>query len=219
MLYLGTSPCDDAVRVMLDDHRIGLMCQPGSNAPRAGWVWAADNGCFNARWDHDRWADWLARPHPRAGCLFAVVPDVVADHEATLERFGKHVETVRSLRYPIAFVGQDGATEAGVPWDEFDCLFIGGSTDWKLGEAARRLAVIGRDRGKWVHVGRVNSRRRFATWAPYADSCDGTFLAFGPQRNAPRLNRWIESTRAQPALNLIPASSPSLPTQEQPPCR
>lgn len=180
------------------------MCQPGSNRPRAGWVWAADNGCFASTWEHDRWAAWLARDHPRAGCLFATVPDVVGDHDATLERFAKHVDMVRDLRYPVAFVGQDGASVHGVPWDEFDCLFIGGSTDWKLSEVARHLGVVARDRGKWVHVGRVNSRRRFATWTPYADSCDGTFLAFGPNKNAPRLSGWIDATRAQPALTLTP---------------
>lgn len=203
-MYLGTSPCDDAVRPMLDEHRIGLMCQPGSHAPRAGWMWAADNGCFAAKWDHGRWRAWLARPHPRAGCLFAVVPDVVGDHTATLERFAVHADEVRHLRYPVAFVGQDGATPPGVPWDDFDCLFVGGSTGWKLGEDARLLAVVARDRGKWVHVGRVNSRRRFATWAPYADSADGTFLAFGPKKNAVRLAGWIESTSTQPSLVLTP---------------
>jgi hypothetical protein len=202
VLYLGTSPNDDAVRPLLDSHRIGLMSQPGSNPPRPGWVWAADNGCFNARWDHDQWARWLARDMPRSGCLFATVPDVVADHAATLDRFNIHARTVADARYPIAFVGQDGASIAGIPWSDIDCLFIGGSTDWKLSERAFALAGAARDRGKWVHVGRVNSNRRFAAWAPHADSCDGTFLAFGPTKNAPRLERWIADAWTQPALTL-----------------
>lgn len=207
VLYLGTSPCEPTVRLMLDEHRIGLMCQPASNAPRAGWLWAADNGCFAKRWDHGKWAAWLERDMPRAGCLFAVVPDIVADHEATVERFGKHVETVRALRYPVAFCGQDGATSSGVPWDEFDCLFIGGSTERKLGETARALALEGRERGKWVHVGRVNSNCRFSSWASFADSADGTYLAYGPKTNAPKLQRWIDATRRQPSLDLPPAGS------------
>lgn len=201
MLYLGTSPCDTNVRALLDSHRIGLMCQPGSNRPRPGWVWAADNGCFAPKWDRDRWLAWIARDDlPRSGCLFATVPDVVADHAATLARFRVYRDVVAGARWPVAFVGQDGADVHGVPWADLDCLFIGGSTAWKLSEVAFGLAREARERGKWVHVGRVNSRSRFAAWAPYADTADGTFLAFGPTVNAARLEQWIDGVHATPTL-------------------
>jgi len=202
VLYLGTSPADPSVADALDRLKIGLMCQPGSNRPKPGWVWAADNGCFNARWEPGRWERWLNLPHPRAGCLFATVPDVVADHNATLHRWGVYAPLVAAARYPLAFVGQDGATTATVPWDELDCLFIGGSTEWKLSETAFGLAAEATRRGKWVHVGRVNSGSRFAAWAPHADSADGTFLAFGPSTNMTRLHGWIDTTDATPALLL-----------------
>lgn len=97
------------------------MCQPGSNHPRVGWLWAAD---------------------------------------------------------------------------------IGGTTEWKLSEHARGLAAEGRDRGLWIHVGRVNSGRRFSSWAPAADSCDGTFLAFGPAANVPRLLEWLDDYEHSPQLDL-----------------
>lgn len=190
MLYLGTSPCDPAVAAMLDRHTIGLMCQPASNPPRAGWLWAADNGCFSAKWDEAAWRTWLNRDMPRSGCLFAVVPDVVADHAATVDRFVEHVPTVIKARYPVAFVAQDGATVDGIPWNYIDCLFIGGSTEWKMSAAAFAVAVEARRRGLWVHVGRVNSWRRYKAWAADADSADGTFLAYGPQVNAPKVARW-----------------------------
>ena len=74
MLYLLTSPREPAVAALLDQRRVGLMAQPKSNPPRAGWLWAADNGCFADSWEPIAWESWLRR-QPRAGCLFAVVPD------------------------------------------------------------------------------------------------------------------------------------------------
>lgn len=185
---------------LLNTRRIGLMCQPMSNLPKSGWVWAADNGCFSEKWDEARWLAWLDKDLPRAGCLFAVVPDVVADHEATVERFDVWHDVVRSRRYPVAFVGQDGADVATVPWDRMDAFFVGGSTEWKMSHHAFDLAHEAKARGKWVHVGRVNSQRRYCRWADHADSCDGTFLAFGPKKNAVRLTGWLDHHEANPSL-------------------
>lgn len=200
MLYLATSPCEPAVADLLSRRRIGLMCQPASNPPVAGWLWAADNGCFSPGWDQTKWEEWLGRDMPKAGCLFAVVPDVVANAEATLGRFAVFADQVRNLRYPVAFVAQDGQENLSVPWDDLDCLFIGGSTEWKLGEHAHGLAREARERGKWVHVGRVNSEKRFKSWAGDADSCDGTFVARGPRVNTPRLVRWLDAHEARPQI-------------------
>lgn len=201
MLYLGTCPNQPEVAALLDSRRIGLMCQPASNKPRVGWLWAADNGCFNAKWDYDKWVKWLySTALPRSGCLFAVVPDVVGDHYETLARFEQHRRVVRGARVPLAFVGQDGATVDTTPWDEFDAYFVGGTTKWKGSEVAFRLAQEARRRGKWVHVGRINGGGRFQTWAPFADSCDGTFLAYGPKVNTPRLTAWLDTLEREPSL-------------------
>lgn len=185
---------------MLDAHELGLMCQPASNRPRPGWVWAADNGCFTATWDEARWLRWLDSGLPRSGCLFATAPDVVADHDATLARFRTYAPMLVERRYPIAFVGQDGADEHNVPWNEFDAWFIGGSTAWKQSEHSRRLAAVARERGKWVHVGRVNSLSRAASWTGLADSVDGTILAFGPTQNVGRVARWMATVNSTPSL-------------------
>lgn len=55
-----------------------------------------------------------------------------------------------------------------------------------------RLVAAAKRRGKHVHMGRVNSRRRWS-YAEHigCDSVDGTFLAFGPDANLPRLTGWI----------------------------
>lgn len=180
---------------MLDNHEIGLMCQPASNPPRAGWIWAADNGCFASTWKSERWMAWLRKEMPKSGCLFATVPDVVGDHLATCSRWDLWSPFVRSVGFPLAFVAQNGADEATVPWEECDALFIGGTTEWKMSLEAFRLAAAARERGKWVHVGRVNSLRRLRQWKPYADSSDGTHLAFEPSRAAIRVQGWVKSLR------------------------
>ena len=203
MLWLGTSPNEPSVRVMLDAHDMGLLSQPwGSCTTRAGWLWAADNGCFSmGKWKEERWLSWLSRDHPRPGCLFATVPDVVGDHEGTMIRWRKYNNVVRDLRYPVAFVAQNGAMTNNIPWDELDCLFIGGDDWFKTAESTFKLAEHAREIGKWIHVGRVNSLKRLKLWRAWADSSDGTFLAFGPEKNAVRVRGWIDQLRSQPGLD------------------
>jgi hypothetical protein len=178
---------------------LGLMATPltGYDLDRLpGVIWAADNGCFSDRWDADRWWAWLQRWTHRAGdCLFAVAPDVVGDHQATVAKSAPWLQPIRDLGYPVAWVAQDGWDEATTPWDSFDWLFIGGSTEFKCGVVAARAAKAALARGKRVHMGRVNSGRRVA-WASLlgCDTVDGTKLAFGPDVNLPVLRRMM--TRA-----------------------
>lgn len=77
---------------------------------------------------------------------------------------------------PIGFVLQDGAETVGVPWDAIDALFIGGSTDFKLGAAAAEYARVAHGLGKWVHWGRVNTNKRIdhITGTGACDSFDGS---------------------------------------------
>jgi hypothetical protein len=49
--------------------------------------------------------------------------------------------------------------------------------------------------GKGTHMGRVNSNRRLQYAATIGcDSADGTYLAFGPDQNLPRLLWWLRPT-------------------------
>jgi hypothetical protein len=108
---------------------------------------------------------------------------------------------IRVLGFPAALVAQDGLERLDVPWAAFDVLFIGGSTEWKLGEAARALVARAKARGKWVHMGRVNTRTRLRyADAIGCDSVDGTRLAFGPDDNLPRVLRWLGELDEAPAL-------------------
>jgi hypothetical protein len=108
---------------------------------------------------------------------------------------------IRDLGVPAAFAAQDGCDLLGVPWDAFDVLFIAGSTEWKTGPVAERLAREAKERGKGVHMGRVNSRQRLRTAEWFGcDSADGTYLAFGPEKNLARLTGWLDEIHHTPSL-------------------
>jgi hypothetical protein len=205
VIYLSGS-----IHVPAEALGIGFMLTPsmGNKIPSSG-PWAADSGCFSRKTyvGDAMYLKWLERRTEfKDRCLFATVPDVVGDHDATLAMFPAMADRIRDLGYPVAFVAQDGATSADVPWDDLDALFIGGSTQWKLSEAAYGLVGEGKRRGKWVHVGRVNSPRRLRAFAHAgADSADGTFLAFGPDTNLPRLTAWLRHLRENPTMR-IPAA-------------
>jgi hypothetical protein len=163
VLYLsGSIPARPESRERMRMAGIGVMAQPHSYSPDSvrGWAWAADNGCFNEQWDPDHWLDWLHKMRDVPGCLFAVVPDKVADAEVTRQMFSDWAALVTDLGYRPAYVAQNGATCASIPWDDIACVFIGGDTDWKLGHQAEAITRHAKQLGKWVHMGRVNSLRR-----------------------------------------------------------
>ena len=81
---------------------------------------------------------------------------------------------------------QDGLEKIkwAVKFLPYDCLFIGGSTEWKMGSGADQCIKIAKSRGKWVHVGRVNSQKRIRHFKLVGvDSVDGTSLTYAPDRD------------------------------------
>lgn len=175
------------VRQAMTDGLLGCILTPrNSTHPTAPLI--ADNGCFGANYVGDQdWWEWLARLDAER-VAFATAPDVVADWSATLERSAPWLPDIRSLGMPAALVAQDGATPHSVPWGDFDVLFVGGSTAWKLGDEAASVMAAAVARGVPVHMGRVNTlkRMRYAFQHGCA-SIDGTYLAYGPDVNLPRL--------------------------------
>jgi hypothetical protein len=187
---------------------IGMIDQPNQNkvtgveaGHAVGTLWCADNGCFSDKWDKAKWWRFLVDNAHRADtCLFAVAPDVVGDAWRTGIRALPYIEPMRALGYRVAWVAQDGQQNHPLPWLGIDALFIGGTTDWKLGPHARALVAEAKRRGKWVHMGRVNSQRRFEyARAIGCDSADGTYLTFGPDTNLPKLLAWTRLNN-QPGL-------------------
>lgn len=190
------NPCGRAVIDAMQRGDLGFIDTPaqGNRRPE-GVAWCADNGAFSDNFDEDKWWQFLLRNSDHAStCLFAVAPDVVGDAAATLERSLPWLAEIRDLGYPVAFVAQDGLENLTVPWDLFDVLFIGGTTMWKLGGHARHLVREAKAHGKWVHMGRVNSERRYEyARAIGCDSADGTYLVFGPDVNLPKLLTWTRN--------------------------
>lgn len=160
----------------------GVMVNPtcgGVSPPvREGRPWAADNGCFGGRYDHERYVRYLTAHQPhRETCLFVTVPDVVADAKATRDLWGQYSGPLAQIGLPLAWVAQDGATPDDIP--TCACVFIGGTTEFKVSEQAASIVDAARAKGLWVHIGRVNSRRRIR-WARSVGACsvDGTCERF-----------------------------------------
>ena len=159
---------------------LGRLVQPRhyssiEQTAREGFPWAADNDAFG-NFDEIAFVKMLDRIAGLPGCLFVCAPDVVADAAATAERFEHWEPIIHAHGLPVALVAQNGQTEP--PWDRFEALFIGGDDQFKLGPEGARWVREAQQRGKWTHVGRVNSLRRIAyAQSLGADSVDGSMWA------------------------------------------
>ena len=178
-LYLSPT---SAPQVIANLDAFGFLASPRTSLRswiRDGAWWAMDNDAFNGGLDETAWLVGVEKHRPYLDrCLFAVVPDVVYDAAATLERFNEYAPLLPG--YPLALATQNGMTPKMVPWDDIAALFIGGDDKHKLGPEAGALMAEARRRGKWVHVGRVNSVKRLLKfWR--ADSWDGTTISREPQ--------------------------------------
>lgn len=201
MIYLATAS-GPTVRQAIATGHLGQMVTPNAgNRITPGAVWALDNGCFSDQWSPEKWLDTLDRHVNVPGCLFAVAPDVVGDADATHDLWRRWWSAPMRRGYRTAYVAQDGIRF--LPSGP-QVLFIGGSTEWKLSRHARRVVGLARSLGWWVHMGRVNSLRRLRYAAEIGcQSADGTYLAFGPDVNLPRLLKWVDNVRSHTQLTLI----------------
>lgn len=197
----------------------GLLATPRSGnlawIPNAGHRWACDNDCgprgakpsafdparFRAMLDRVESTLWDLDPTGGEAPSWVACPDVVGDADATQARFDQWSSEIASRGIPVAYVAQDGAESRELPWDQFACLFIGGSTGWKLGQSAEDLADEARRRGKWLHMGRVNSGRRFRhAFDLGCDSVDGTSNSRWANKYFPLVIQWSRQCRENPSL-------------------
>jgi hypothetical protein len=223
MLYFSPPTSSSILHDAMFRGEIGFIQTPDQgNRLLDDVTWCMDNGCFSqtraekgAPWDEEGWWKCLIKHAPQAyRCKFATAPDIVnwidgephGDAEATLIKAMPWFSRIRELGYPAGFVCQDGLNPDDVPWGDIDAIFIGGSDDYKIGH--KRLTMGGlpkghvpcegvirraQARGKWVHLGRVNSRMRFRFAKKYlkVHSVDGTYITFGPDKNLPYLLSWV----------------------------
>jgi hypothetical protein len=193
MIYL--SPQADPWRYGVSGDHWGIMVTPKRRgvALPAGRRWGADIGMASDV-AVPEYVRWLAGLLPvRRWCLFVVVPDVLCDAVATLDRFRWWAWRIKAAGWKVALVGQDGLESLRRWPPAFDCLFVGGSTEWKMSDAAAWcIARAKRRYGAWVHVGRVNSQRRIRHFQYLGvDSVDGTTVAFSPDKMYRRLDRQL----------------------------
>ena len=154
---------------------IGRLLGPRDRKPDVdGMPWAADNDAFSG-FDQERYVRMLEAIAGVPGCLFVSAPDVVGDWRATLNLYDDYGWQIHDVGQPAAYVLQDGQPVDMVPWDTCEAVFIGGSTEWKLGPEPYELAQAARARGKHVHLGRCNTMRRVRyAHRIGAQSIDGT---------------------------------------------
>lgn len=181
------------------DPRLGRLLRPGNGNGPDELPWAADNGAFSG-FDEAGFLRMLERLSGKPGCLWVTAPDVVADARKTSELFSEWGPRIRSVGFPVAYVVQDGQ-EADPNWEDFDCLFVGGTTRWKLGRRALELVKSARRRNKLVHMGRVNSVRRLRyAYDIGCNSVDGTKWSKYPDTWIPWLLNQLDRIETQTIL-------------------
>lgn len=170
---------------------------------RAGRPWAMDNGAFTQGFQPDAFFPFLERHEMyRDTCLFVAVPDVVGDAIQTLANYRHWVTHFDG--WPVAFVAQDGQENLPMP-NYYDWLFVGGGTEWKMSSGADRCIQRAKEMGKQVHIGRVNSIKRFRHFQLIgADTSDGTFPVFAPDVASRRLGRAMAQ---RPLFRDLPTSN------------
>lgn len=192
-----------ATRTLANHPACGILVTPhGFNSieriAESGRLWAADNSAFGA-WDQVKFWRMVQRISEvdRSRLLWVACPDVVGNAQATIDRWHEWYPQLDFLRLPAAFVGQDGLENITdqIPWDDLRAFFVGGSTQWKLSEAAERLAREAKARGKLLHVGRVNTRKRIRHAVEIqADTIDGSGFSQWPKRISLGL-KWIKRNK------------------------
>lgn len=182
---------------------VGVLIGPsyGLKVPIDRWMpFALDNDAFTCwrdkkPWDADGWREMLQRVRLTAlKPMWAAVPDVVADREATLDNWPVYSPVLKSLGWPTAFCVQDGMTPDDVPADA-DVIFVGGSDRWKFPNLRIWTSHFPR-----VHCARVNAPEMIEACERLGcESVDGTGWFREPSRpdKVPALERFIEGHRNQ----------------------
>ena len=125
---------------------------------------------------------------------WVAVPDVVGDAKETLRLFRLYSPLIER---PLAFVAQNGAEDLELP-QNIRCLFVGGTTKWKLSRAALSVIDEAKRRGCTVHMGRVNSLKRIRyAYRIGCDSIDDSGVSRFPQKYLKPYLEFIESEYLQ----------------------
>lgn len=177
---------------------VGVLIGPsyGKKVPVDKWMpFVLDNDAFTAwrdkkPWSETAWMDML-RWIRMTGIepLWAAVPDVVANRDATLSNWPKYSPVIKDMGWKTAFCVQDGMTPDDVPEDA-DLVFVGGSDGWKFPNLPMWTQNFPR-----VHCARVTSQEMIEACDRLGcESVDGTGWFRAPSRpdHLPMLERFIK---------------------------
>lgn len=182
---------------------VGVLIGPsyGTKVPIDPWMpFALDNDAFTCwrdkvPWDVDGWRGMLQRIRLTGlKPLWAAVPDVVADRQATIDNWKRYAHEIQEIGWPTAFCVQDGMTPADVPSDA-DVVFVGGSDKFKF-----PTLPVWTSHFRRVRCARVNAPRMIEACERLGcESVDGTGWFREPSRpdKVPALQRFIEGHREQ----------------------
>lgn len=182
---------------------VGLLVSPSymDRVPIDHWMpFALDNGAFTAwrdktPWDAQAWRGMISEILLRhITPLWAAIPDVVADREATLENWPRYAPEIKRLGWQTAFCVQNGMTPNDVPGDA-DVIFVGGTDGWKFPNLPMWTTHFPR-----VHCARVTSQEMLEACERLGcESIDGTGWFQEPSRkdHLPMLERFIAGHRNQ----------------------
>lgn len=198
--------------------RLGHLYSPGAQrGPYLHFPYALDNGaysCWTRRtntWHEEKWLqqepEWkkliawgnFERQRP----LWAIVPDVVGNGDATLERWGKYAHFISNFGIPLAIAVQDGMTveqvRALVPAPAVVC--IGGTDEWKWLTVEAWAKAFPR-----THLLRCNAPNRLDYLLNLGiESCDGTGWNRGDPKQTLGLMSWLyRNKRPIPGLPEVP---------------
>jgi len=180
---------------------VGVLIGPsyGKKVPIDPWMpFVLDNDAFiswrdNKPWDVEAWRrmiQWIRMTGQKP--LWAAVPDVVADREATMTNWPIYRDEIKRIGWPAAFVVQNGMKLEDVP-DDADVVCVGGTDKWKMPSLEMWTANFPR-----VHCLRVNSQQDIEACERLGcESVDGTGWFRDPSRpdKVPMLERFIEGHR------------------------
>lgn len=156
------------------------------------FIWAADNAAFS-NFNEERFIKMLEKIKG-SDCKFVACPDKVCDDVVTLKLFHVWQPIIKKYNLPVALVLQDGMIADGIPYNILDAIFIGGSTEFKLGEEVRKIVKKAKEMGKWIHMGRVNSNKRLRyAYEIGCDSVDGSGYSMFPDKKIPEALRFLET--------------------------
>lgn len=157
-----------------------------------GFLWASDNSAFN-NFNEKRFIKMLEKIKG-TDCKFVPCPDKVGDSKETMKLFYEYYPIIKKYNLPIALVLQDGMTKDFIPFDLIDAIFIGGSTEYKLGHEVREIVSFAKKNKKWIHMGRVNSNKRLKyAYDIGCDSVDGSGYSMFAEIMIPKALNFLEN--------------------------